>query len=113
MAKIDFSEFKSMMLYDISKNQSCIEVKFCVDMSDIYKKSWLGKMLDKDSHEPIYWYGLVEDGSQAYDYKSFEQFSDAKVFNGKSIKEIWDSISILGIDACDVEDRLPFYLELV
>jgi hypothetical protein len=112
MAKIDFSTFKKMMLYDVSKNQSCIEVKFCVDESNIYTESWLGKMTDEDNHKPIYWYGLVDDGSQAYDYKSFENFSNAKVFNGKSIEDIWDSISIIDIDACDVDGRIRHYLGL-
>ncbi len=110
MNKISFEEFRSVMLHNITNNQTCIEIEFCVDNYKDYQCSWLGKMLNSKREKSIYWFGLTEDGSQAYDYESFEQFSNAKVFYGKSIKEIWDLVTILSIDACDVEERLPFYL---
>ncbi len=112
MKKINFTDFQRIMSYDITKKQDlCIEIEFLVDKYKDYQESWLGKMLDKDTHQPIYWFGLTKDGLQGYDYDSFEQFADAKVFQGiKSLKEIWDSVSLLSIDACDVEDRLAYYL---
>ena len=111
MNKITFEEFCSVMLYNISNNQT-IEIEFCIDNCKDYQCSWLGKMFDDEGEESIYWFGLTEDGSQAYDYESFEQFSNANVFHGKSIKEIWNLVTILSIDACNIEERLPFYLEL-
>lgn len=112
MNKITFEEFCSVMLYNITNNQTCIEIEFCIDNCKEYQCSWLGKMLDSKGEKSIYWFGLTEDGSQAYDYESFEQFSNAKVFHGKSIKEIWNLVSILSIDACNIQERLPFYLGL-
>ena len=112
MDKITFENFKCVMAYDITKNQACIELEFCVDNCDAYQTSWLGKMLDRETNKPTYWFGLTEDGSQAYDFDSFEEFANAKVFYNKSIKEIWASVSLISIDACDVQDRLPFYLGL-
>ena len=109
---ITFEEFRSIMLCDITNNHSCIEIEFCVDNYKDYQCSWLGKMFDSKSEKSIYWFGLTEDGSQAYDYETFDQFSNAKVFYNKSIREIWDLVTILSIDACDIEERLPFYLEL-
>ena len=110
MSKINFDDFISIMSYNIS-NMNCIEIEFGVDNSRDYRCSWLGKMLDSKTGSEIYWFGLTEDGSQAYDYETFEQFSNARVFDGKSIKEIWDLVTILSIDACSAEERLPFYLE--
>ena len=112
MHKITFESFKYVMAYDITGNQACIEIEFCVDNCDPYQTSWLGKMVDRETNKVIYWFGLAEDGSQAYDFDSFEEFVNAKVFYDKSIKEIWDSVSLLSIDACDIQDRLPFYLGL-
>lgn len=114
MNKITFEQFKQIMNYDITKNQHYqeIEVWFFIDDSIEYFSSWLGKMLDKEKKKEIYWYGLVEDGSQAYEFDSFEEFANAKVFYNKSINEIWVSVSLLSIDACDVQERLPFYLGL-
>ena len=85
MNKITFEEFCSVMSFDITNNRTCIEIEFCIDSYEDYQCSWLGKML--------------------YD-------KDAKVFHGKSIKEIWDLVTILSIDACNIEERLPFYLGL-
>lgn len=98
------------MAYDITKNQASIEIEFCVDNCDAYQTSWLGKMLDRETKKVIYWFGLTEDGSQAYDFDSFEEFVNDKIFYDKSIKEVWDSVSLLSIDACDIKYRLPFYL---
>jgi len=110
MDKISFDEFRRIMAYDVVKNQNCIEVWFDVDNCPDYQESWLGKMVDKETKEPVYWFGLVEDGSQAYDYDSFEEFVDAKVFHNKSLREIWDSVSLISIDGCNVPERLLDYL---
>ena len=112
MDKITFEEFCSVMSFDITNNQTCIEIEFCIDNYKDYQCSWLGKMLYGEDEKVIYWFGLTKDGSQAYDFESFEQFSNAKVFHAKSIKEIWDLVTILSIDACSIEERLPFYLGL-
>lgn len=112
MNKIAFEEFCSIMSYDITNKQTCIEIEFCIDNGIDYQCSWLGKMLYGEGKKAIYWFGLTEDGSQAYDFESFEQFLNAKVFHDKSIKEIWDLVTILSIDACNIEERLPFYLGL-
>ena len=40
----------------------------------------------KDKRE-TFWFGLNEDGSEAYDFENFNIFSSAQGFNGKSLKE--------------------------
>ena len=110
MCKIAFDDFCKMMSYDIAKKQSCIEIEFCIDNCKAYQASWLGKMIDKSTNKDIYWFGLTKDGLQSYDFESFEQFVNAAVFYGESIKEVWNSVSLLSIDACDVQERLPDYL---
>ncbi len=111
MKKISFKDFECIMSYDVAKKQDpCIEIEFCVDGCFEYQSSWLGKMIDEETNKSIYWFGLVEDGSQAYDFDSFEQLVNANVFYGKSIKDIWNLVTLLSIDACDLQERLPFYL---
>ncbi len=111
MDKISFEDFSCIMVYDITENQTCIEIEFSVNNCDEYQIAWLGKLLVDETKKVVYWFGLTEDGSQAYDYDSFEEFVSAGVFNDKSIKDIWDSISLRSIDACNIQDRLPFYLD--
>ena len=71
----------------------------------------MGKTPDKeDKEKELYWYGLVPDCSEAYNYDNFQDFSSAPVFEGKSLKEIWHKITILSIDGCDPEERIQAYL---
>lgn len=86
----------------------CIEIEFLLKEETEYQTCWMGKMPDKEKE--LFWYGLVPDGSEAYDYDSFQSFSSAPVFNGKSLKEIWEKLEIVSIDGCDPEDRIKAYL---
>jgi len=115
MSKITFSDFECMMKYSLKEKlkkntEPCIEILFCVDDCEDYQESWLGKMLNQNTNSDLYWFGLTPDGLQGYNFNSFEEFINAKVFCGKNLKEVWDSISLLLIDACDVEERLQFYV---
>lgn len=113
MQKISFDNFEKIMAYDVMQYTACIEIEFVVEDSPKYTSCWLGKTcavggvkLSKES----YWYGLLPDASQAYDFDSFDDFISAPIFDGKNIHEIWDSIVIYTIDGCDTEYRLPYYL---
>lgn len=71
----------------------------------------MGKTPDKDiKDKEIYWFGLAEDGSKAYDYDNFADFSSAPVFNGKSLKDIWDNVEVFTIDGCDPEEIIEYYI---
>ena len=45
----------------------------------------MGKLPDKKNGRDVYWFGLTSDGKNAFDYATFEDFSTAKVFDGKSL----------------------------
>ena len=109
MTKITLEQFEKMMEFDVVKNHCCVEVEFYVDDSLEYNSCCLGKTIDRRTKEAVYWYGLVPDGSQAYDYDSLCDFVSAPIFNGKSIKEIWSLITIYSIDGCVPDDRLKVY----
>jgi len=109
MSKITFNELERIMSYSVVKNKTCIEIDFYIDGCVEYSSSWLGKVIDNDTDEASYWFGLTEDGLQAYDFNSFEEFTNAKVFKGKSLKDIWHLVSLYSIDGFNVQERLPFY----
>ena len=123
MEKIPFKEFELIMSrdllanmpenYDISELASykigpCIEIEFCVDNDKEYQECWMGKMIKKDTKENVYWFGLTEDGNQAYDYNSLQKFTNAKVFYGTtSLKEIWSLVTLICIKCYDgVQEQL-------
>ena len=97
MDKIAFLEFEKIMSCDLTRKEDpCIEICFEVSSCMEYQEAWMGKIIDRETKHDVYWFGLVPDGSQAYDFESFEEFANAKVFYGsKSLKEIWNSISFI------------------
>jgi len=114
MDKFDFDEFRQVMACNLhKKSDPCIEIWFNVDACTKYQESWMGKDIDKDTGKDVYWFGLLPDMSQSYAYETFEAFANAKVFySEKSLKEIWDSISIISLDGGHVEETLPYFLNI-
>ena len=107
---ISFQTISELFSSDL-EGRFCVEIQFLLKGSPRYQSCWMGKMPDREGKEKeVYWYGLVPDGSEAYDYDNFRDFSSASVFRGKSLKEIWENVEILSIDDCDPEDRIKAYL---
>ena len=107
---ISFKNIAKLFSFNLD-GKYCIEIEFSVKGCPKYRSCCMGKMPDKENEEKeLYWYGLVPDGSEAYDYDNFEDFSAAPIFNGKSLEEIWDKVEVLSIDGCDPQERLATYI---
>ena len=104
---IPFEAITKLFSFDL-QGKYCIEIEFSINGFPKYQSCWMGKMPDKG--KDLYWYGLVSDGSEAFDYDNFQDFSGAPVFCGKSLKEIWNEVKVLSIDGCNPEERLQAYL---
>ncbi|MBE6919655.1 MAG: hypothetical protein E7469_08240 [Ruminococcaceae bacterium] len=103
---IPFETIAKLFSSDL-EGRFCVEIEFLVKDSPRYQSCWMGKMPNREHREKEdYWYGLVSDGSEAYDYDNFQDFSTAPVFAGQSLREIWDSITLVTIDGCDPEEYL-------
>lgn len=112
MAKIELNDLITVLNSDVVKYNSCIEMNFCIDDDTEYKNCWLGKMPDRNEcDKEVYWYGLVPDGSQAYDYAKLEDVLNAKVFHGKSLRDVIYKITWYSLDGCSIEERLPDYID--
>ena len=104
-----FALFQKLMSFD-TRGRSFIEILFSVKESKKFDYCWMGKMPDKKTKKDVFWYGLTTDGDNAYDYPTFEEFSSAEVFDGKSLLEIWDNIVIEEINGCDPMEMVDMYL---
>ena len=104
-----FELFQKLMSFD-TKGRSCIEIHFFVNGNGKFDYSWMGKMPDRKTKKDVFWYGLTPDGKNAYDYPTFDEFSSANVFDGKSLLEIWDNIVIEEINGCDPMEMVDMYL---
>ena len=110
MDKISYKDFQIIMHRKIEEDNPS-EIDFYIDDCKIYELCYMGKMVDKETNGYAYWFGLVKGGSQAYDYPTFEEFANAKVFYGKqSLKEIWDRVSITSLNGGTCEEMLAHYL---
>ncbi len=101
---MSIKDFYKVLNSYVNTCNSCIEIEFSVRNDAEYGSCWLGKLNE------VFWFGLVPDGSQAYQYDNFNDFVNAKVFSGKSLIDIWDQISIDSIDGCEPGERLYYYL---
>lgn len=104
-----FELFQKLMSFE-TKGRLCIEISFAVKGSNKFDYCWMGKLPDEKTKKDIFWYGLTPDGKNAFDYPTFEEFSSADVFDGKSLLEIWDSIKIEEINGCDPMEMAEMYL---
>jgi hypothetical protein len=60
LVKIKLQDLVKVLSEDVLKNNSCIEINFCIDNDVEYEDCWMGKMPDKNNvNKEIYWYGLV------------------------------------------------------
>ncbi len=105
---ITYNEFAKLFI-GFSNEDFCIEINFCVGDKEEYQNCWMGKT--KTDKRETFWFGLKEDGSEVYNFESFNIFSSAQVFNGKSLKEIWSDIEFLSIDGCEPEEIIQEYLK--
>ena len=105
---ISFKDITKLFSFDL-EGKWCIEIEFLVKDYPKYQSCWITP--DKTNNEKeLYWYGLVPDCSESYDYDNFKDFSSAPVFDGKSLKTIWMKVKILSIDGCEPEERIKAYL---
>lgn len=105
---ISFIDISKLFSVDL-EGRFCIEIEFSVKDVSKYQSCWMGKSPDEINNEK-YWFGLVPDGSEAYSYKSFKEFASAPVFDGKTLKEIWDNVELWSLDGCDPEERIRVYI---
>jgi hypothetical protein len=87
---MEFCEISDIFARDM-QGKYCIEISFSVEACEKYQNCWMGK---NGAEEKQYWFGLTPDGNEAYRYKTFDEMATAKVFDGKSLKEICNLITI-------------------
>ena len=110
--KIAFEDLEKVLAVSVGKT-ACIEIEFMVSNSDKFCQCWMGKLYDKEIDKEACWFGLTEDGMNAYDYISFEEMSQATVFDGKSLKDVWNDVEIISIDGCEPVERVKYYSSTV
>lgn len=107
---ITFAQISELFCFDTRK-RFCVEIQFMLGENEKFDYCWMGKLWSREEQRDVFWYGLTPDGENAYDYATFEEMAAAPVFDGFSLKEVWDQVVIESIDGCDPEERLRDYLD--
>lgn len=109
-AVITFEQLEKLFSFD-TQRRFCVEILFSLTGSEKFGCCWMGKMWSREEQRDIYWYGLTPDGQNAFDYPVFSDMADAPVFDGRSLRQVWNRVVVEEIDGCDPAQRLRDYLD--
>lgn len=102
--KISFDLFRDELI----KGQYMYENNFYIDGIDKYNDCWIGF---NDQFEEPYWFGITPDGNNAYEYNTADEILNAKVFDGKSMYELWDKVYFYSLNGVDVLEWIWYDLK--
>ncbi|MDD3347808.1 hypothetical protein [Oscillibacter sp.] len=85
------------------ETQDSLDIEFCVGDS---AEEWMGKMPDEETGAEVYW--IIAGQGARHDYKTFEELTTAKLFDGRSLKEVWGEAKVLIINEDSPEDWLRY-----
>lgn len=80
-----------------------------------FQNIWFGVMQNPNkSNELTYWFGSEENNSSC-NFSTLDDFVNAQIFDGKSLKEIWDSVELTSLDGLDPNEYTipPFEKSIV
>jgi len=106
---ITFDQIKQLLSLDI-EGKYCYEIQFAINGSEKFDFCWMGKLPDIETGSDVYWYGLTDDGENGYDFPTFDEFANAKVFDGLNLFEVWKDVSVKSINSCDSLEMIELYL---
>jgi hypothetical protein len=98
MEKLDYDFYFSHLKAGVSIDETCFY--FSDDPKE--DEHYIGF---QSEYEKPYWVGFcdVEDGCE---FNTAEELVEAKIFNGKSLKERWPFVRIVNIQGIDLDDWL-------
>lgn len=99
--RIPFEIFRQMLI----DGDQVYECQFYIEDNNKFEDCWIGFNADYD--EP-YWFGLPFDEKNDYDYKTADEILNAKVFDGKSLKDLWDQVYFYSINGISANDWVVF-----
>ncbi len=98
MDTLDYNYFFKQLKEGISIDETCF---YFVDDPE-ESEHYLGFLPE---YEKPYWVGYC-DTPDGCEYDTAEELVEAKIFNGKSLKERWDNVRIISIWGLCLEDWL-------
>ena len=101
MDTLEYDYFFRQLKAGVSINETCFYFMDDPQESDHY----IGYL---PKYEEPYWVGYcdIPDGC---DYRSAEELLEAKIFDGKSLRERWTNVCIVSIEGICLKDWIRFF----
>ena len=104
--KLSLRELTTILSVDVLSTNRCVEMSFGIDGLPKYDDCWLGKMKDNQTGTECYWFGLVKNGSEAYAFPTMTELLEAKVFDGKSLKDVLSQLEWYSLDGSEIPESI-------
>ena len=92
----------------LKNNGTCLdETRFCFTDDPMRTERWLGYLPQRDKP---YWVGGCDTPNGA-SYRTSEELMESPIFDGKSLRERWPQMRVLGAMGLGLEDWYGVYLE--
>ncbi len=101
--------------YEIFEKYGFSESAFRLKNSKKFQYVWFGVTQNPhNDNELVYWFGSEEDNLSC-EFSSLDDFVNAKIFDGKSLKEIWNNTEIIALDCISPKEYTipPFEKSIV
>lgn len=97
--------------YEIFKKYGFLKSTFRLKNSKKFQNVWFGVMSNPyKNSELTYWFNCNEDNLK-YEFPSVDEFVNAKIFDEKSLKDIWENIEIISLDGKSPYDYIAPHFE--
>ena len=95
--KISFEDLEKVFALDLKELGESIEIEFSLGE---YDGLWVGKTENKTSGADVFW--LSEAAGKRRDFTTFQEMSEAKLFDGKSLKSVWADVTLTSANDHDM-----------
>lgn len=96
---------KKIFALDLKELEESIDIEFSLGE---YDGLWIGKTKDEVSGEDIFWFSAGS--GERYDFATFQEMVEAKLFEGKSLKSVWADVTLAFISDHDMSFWLDEHL---
>lgn len=104
--EISLQQLITILSFDVVSVRRCVELNFGIEGYPKYEDCWLGKMKNEQDGAECYWFGLVKDGSEAYGFPTLTGLLEAKVFEGKSLKDVLPQLKWYSLDGSEIPESI-------
>ena len=95
--KISFEDLEKVFALDLKELGESIEIEFSLGE---YDGLWVGKTENKTSGADVFW--LSEAAGKRRDFTTFQEMSEVKLFDGKSLKSVWADVTLTSANDHDM-----------